>query len=255
MPSARPLRSGTAGSARRATAPQPAAVAARGSWSPRRNAAAGRGRARCRAPAGRGRRPAARPPTSRALRPGARDTRRGWQRPPGGSADAPATRAPADTSRSGRLVQPGGDQSPGDRLRRRRQHFARVQLRAREPAGVLELTADAHLARGACGRAEPEHQRRGEGPRLRGVVTRAQYLDAGLFRDLARHRVLEALARLDETGDGGIASRRPARLPAEQRTLAVADQHDDGGIQARVELLTALRVRAAQAVAGALRDG
>src|SRR5439155_10777838 len=48
--------------------------------------------------------------------------------------------------RSARALQPGLDEAPGNRLRGRRQHLARVELCAREPACVLELSAHAHAA-------------------------------------------------------------------------------------------------------------
>ena len=37
---------------------------------------------------------------------------------------------------------------------------------------------------------------------------------AGFFLDFANHGVLEALAGLDEAGDGRVAARRPRSLPA-----------------------------------------
>ena len=111
-------------------------------------------------------------------------------------------------------------------------------------------TRTAAAGGGACAKAE--HHRGGERPGLRGVVAHRAHGDAGLLRDLAHHRVLEALARFDEAGDGRVAPRRPARLAPEQRPLAVAHQHDDGRIEARKEFLPARGVGAAS---GSARRG
>ena len=96
---------------------------------------------------------------------------------------------------------------------------------------------DAHGDPGSARGVKAEHQRGGERPGLRGVVVARRDAHARFLEHFARHRVFEALARLDESRDGGIAARRPARLPAEQRALAVRHQHDDGGIDARKGLV------------------
>src|ERR1700733_156131 len=146
--------------------------------------------------------------------------------------------------------QPALDEAPGDRLRGWRERLARAQLLARKPERVFELPADVHRAAGGGARAKAEHHRGRERPGLRGVVAHRAHADAGLLRDLAHHGILEALARFDEAGDGGVPPRRPAGLAPEQRAFAVAYQHDDGRIEARKELLPARRVAAAHAVPG-----
>src|SRR4051794_33795096 len=102
--------------------------------------------------------------------------------------------------------QPAGDGEPRRKLERTARVAGRsppgvVVFRGRfldlltiEPAGVLELlVADPRLA-AEPRRAEAEHQRRGERPRLGIHVARPPDGDAGLLADLARHRLLEALA-------------------------------------------------------------
>ena len=112
-----------------------------------------------------------------------------------------------------------------------------------------------HGAAGGRAGEEAEHERGRERPRLRGVVAHVADRDAGFLEHFAHHGILEALARLDEAGDGRVAARRPARLPTEQRALAVAHQHDDRRVDAREELGGAGRVGAQQDVAGADRHG
>ncbi|MEE9603330.1 MAG: hypothetical protein V3V75_08505, partial [Thermoguttaceae bacterium] len=75
----------------------------------------------------------------------------------------------------------------------------RADFGAGEPAGILEFViADSDLVAGGVG-GEADHERRGERPRLRGVVAHLAHVDAGLFLDLAAHRLFQALARLDES--------------------------------------------------------
>ena len=52
-------------------------------------------------------------------------------------------------------------------------------------------------------------------------------------KHLARHRLLEALARLDEAGQRRMHARRPDALAAQETALAVMDQHDHRRIGAR----------------------
>ena len=72
---------------------------------------------------------------------------------------------------------------------------------------------------------------------------------------LARHGVLETLARLDEPGNGRIAARGPARLAPEEHALAVRHQHDDRGIDARKLFAAAGRVAAHEHVSAARATG
>src|SRR5881394_2152076 len=85
-------------------------------------------------------------------------------------------------------LQPGLDQAPGNGLRGRRQRLARIELRAREPACVLQLAAHAYAAAGGRGGLKADHQRRRKRPRLRGFVAQAAHDDAGLLRHLALDR-------------------------------------------------------------------
>src|SRR5260370_37708594 len=88
-----------------------------------------------------------------------------------------------------------------------------------------------HL-RGDCMRGEREHQRRREGPWLRRVIFDPVDFDAGFLQYLARYGIFERFSRFDEAGDGGVAPDRPAGLAPQEGALRVADQHDDGRIDA-----------------------
>jgi len=81
------------------------------------------------------------------------------------------------------------------------------------------------------------------------------HLDTGLLRDLADHRLLEALPRVDEAGQRGVATLRPVRVSAEEaavvRRLAVDDDHDHRRVGARE--LGAAAHRAPQLVPGVAR--
>src|SRR3546814_8656397 len=86
---------------------------------------------------------------------------------------------------------------------------------------------------------------------LRGLV--AHLLDRqpepDLLPDLAHHRLLQAFARLDEAGEGGMHAGRPDGLAAEQAAVAaVVHQHDDRGVGARGMHGSATAVRAAALV-------
>src|SRR5262245_20734620 len=94
-------------------------------------------------------------------------------------------------------LRPRARELMGDRERRRKGELLRrsgerrSDLRAFEPARVLELGAVdgdrlAHALREAAA-----HQRRGERPRLRGVVGDATDVDPGLFLDLAPGSLFE----------------------------------------------------------------
>ena len=109
--------------------------------------------------------------------------------------------------------------------------------------------------RGAVGGGvESEHQGGGEGPGLRSDIADRIHAHTRFLVDLAGDRILQALARFDEAGQRGIASRRPARLPAQQGPIAVAHQHDDGRIDARKEFRAAFAAGALEAVPRAARS-
>src|SRR3954470_8726754 len=95
----------------------------------------------------------------------------------------------------------------------------RLELLAREPAHVLELLVLRRRLAARPVRVEAEHQRAREGPGLRARVAHAAHLDARFLEHLARHRLLERLAGLDEAGQRRVAPWRPARLATEQRTV------------------------------------
>ena len=79
--------------------------------------------------------------------------------------------------------------------------------------------------------------------------------NACFLEHFTRDGILQALAGLHEPGDGGIAAGGPACLPAKQGTLAVGHQHDDGGVDAREEIVWGSGIGAAKHVAGALGAG
>ena len=74
------------------------------------------------------------------------------------------------------------------------------------------------------------------------------------LQDFAAHRILETLARLDETGDRGVAARRPGGLATEQCPLSIRHQHDDGRIGAGKLPMLAVFVRAEEYMARLDRD-
>ena len=78
-------------------------------------------------------------------------------------------------------------------------------------------------------------------------------LDRGLLAHLARHRVFEALARLDEAGQGRIhAGQREILVAAEQHPVAIDHQHDHRRVGAREVHRLAGRVGAAAHMPGFL---
>src|SRR3546814_5871218 len=81
---------------------------------------------------------------------------------------------------------------------------------------------------------EAEHQRRRERPWLRREVAAAKDAHAAFLQHLALDGLLQRFARLDEAGQGGVAVRRPAGVPAEQQAAAVGDGDDHRRIGARV---------------------
>src|SRR5262249_19669130 len=155
----------------------------------------------------------------------------GWPPPRADSVHAPARRGPTGTF-SAAAFQPGLDEPPGNRLRRRSECLPGMHLLAREPACVLELAADAHLAAARRARLEPDHDGGWEWPGLRGVIVQLGHGDARLFGHLAQHCIFQTLTRLDESRDGRVTPRRPARLSPEQRALTIAHQHDDRRVDA-----------------------
>ena len=110
---------------------------------------------------------------------------------------------------------------------------------AAEPArlGELAVVGEYLLARRQGVKAD--HQRRGKRPGLRGDVAAVRDADIGFLGDLAAHRILEALARLDEAGDGGEALGRPGGLAPEQAVLVAMHEHDDRGIEPRKAAMAA----------------
>src|SRR5690606_6544110 len=111
----------------------------------------------------------------------------------------------------------------------------RADLFAVEPAARLEL----HLVGPNIGAERfgvaADHQRRGERPRLAGVVARAAVADAGFLLRLAADGVLDRLARLHEAGEARIHAGREPRLAAEEGALFrdVDGEHDDHRVGAR----------------------
>ena len=76
------------------------------------------------------------------------------------------------------------------------------------------------------------------------MVTHLFDLNVGLLPDLPGDGSLQALPRLDETGDDGVEVLWPRRLSPQQATFSGADQHDDGGIRPRKIVLTTLIIGA-----------
>ena len=106
------------------------------------------------------------------------------------------------------------------------------------------------------GRDEAEHQRGRERPRLGGDVARRADLDARLLAHLARDGLLEALARLDEPGQRGVAAAaaRSAWRPSRTRSPS-GHEHDHDRVGARVMLGAAVRAAAHEAGLADARSG
>ena len=82
------------------------------------------------------------------------------------------------------------------------------------------------------------------------MVSNSMHGNAGLLGHFAHDRVLETLARLNKPRNRRVTPGRPAGLPAEQCTRAVADHDDDRRINARKCFLGAARIGTAQHVPG-----
>ncbi|VUX47702.1 hypothetical protein DF3PA_70023 [Candidatus Defluviicoccus seviourii] len=124
-----------------------------------------------------------------------------------------------------------------------------LHVRAAEPARILELgRIVADRARAFDRGAVSQHQRPGEGPRLRGEIGEPRDLKADLLAHLPHHRFLNALTRLDETGKRRMQAGWPCRLACQDAArvaaFAVGDEHDHHRIGAREVLLGARFVRA-----------
>jgi hypothetical protein len=113
----------------------------------------------------------------------------------------------------------------------------RADLVAGVPAHVLQLAVAGHRIARRVASVEAEHQRDRERPRLGLQVADVANGDAGLLQHLARDRVLQPLARLDEPGQRAVTARRPRRLAAHQAAVAVGDEHDHHRIGARMMLV------------------
>src|ERR1700690_194216 len=121
----------------------------------------------------------------------------------------------------------------------RQQRRAGCDVGPSEPPRVLELLIMQvhHLRNGM--RSKAQHQRRRKRPWLRGVILDGIDVDPRLLQYLASHRVLQRFSGFDEAGYSGITPDGPRRLATQQCAFAVADQYDDGGIQARKLLMPA----------------
>src|SRR5690606_35944423 len=100
-----------------------------------------------------------------------------------------------------------------------------------------------------------DHQRGREGPGLALVIAHILDADACFLKDLAGNRLLDGLARLDETGEAGIETRRKARAPAHQAFVAMQDHHDGNGVGAWKMRRLAVAVPADAGVSALLRAG
>src|SRR5580698_1852090 len=103
-----------------------------------------------------------------------------------------------------------------------------------EPARLDDLyPVDANVAAGVV-RGEPDHQRMREGPRLASEIPDASHLDADLLAHLARERIFERLADLDEPGQRAEPAVGRARVMRQKGFVSAADEHDDGRRDSRV---------------------
>jgi len=128
-----------------------------------------------------------------------------------------------------------------------------IDLGTAEPPDIFQLSTyfDDCMRRAAC--LKTNHKGCGEWPGLGGVILNVVHGDASLFGDLAYHRILQTLTRLDKPRNRRVAAGRPSCLATQERTLAVAHQDYDRRINPRKLFLGAGRIRAAQHVAGTLR--
>ena len=115
------------------------------------------------------------------------------------------------------------------------------------PEGVLELgRVEPERVRFGAGEAG-DHQRARERPGLAGDVAHVADGDARFLHQLARHRLLDRFAGLDEAGQRRIAARRILRLAGEQDAAVMLGEHDHDRIDAREMLGAAIRAFAAPA--------
>ena len=135
------------------------------------------------------------------------------------------------------------DQGAGDREARRQAG----QAVDPEPAGVLDLRLlRADLSRVPVGH-EADHQRVRERPGLAAEVADVPHLDPHLLAHLAGDRLLQRLARLDETGERAVDAGGEVGGAGEQELLPALDAHDHGRRDAGELLQAAARADAARA--------
>ena len=130
----------------------------------------------------------------------------------------------------------------------------RPQLLAAQPARALSSSDSLTLEVERLGLGmEADHHRGGKRPGLRGTVDDVLHPHLDLLVDLARHGILEALARLDEARQRRMHAARKMLAAAQQALVAVMDQHDDRRIGAR-EMLGLAALVGAHADVAAARD-
>lgn len=135
------------------------------------------------------------------------------------------------------IDEPAGDRNPKREFRK-----TGAQLLSREPLGVFEFAIiEPNVCRG-CSGSEAQHQRRRKWPWLRAVISDVADMNIGLLVYLSSDGILEALTRFRESSDRGIPALGPVGLPPEQTTIAIGDEYDDGGIDARKDLARAVRI-------------
>ena len=107
-------------------------------------------------------------------------------------------------------------------------------VRPVDPADVGHLDGIEVDVRGKGVGVAADHERRGEGPGLGGVVAHIADGDAGFFHDLAADGLFDGFSLVDESGEGGVhlhAGQAAAGL-AEDAAVAAGDNDDDDGIGA-----------------------
>ncbi len=75
------------------------------------------------------------------------------------------------------------------------------------------------------------------------------YPNIGFLEDFASHSIFKAFAGFNKPGDSRISTFRPTCLSTEQASFTVANQHDDGGINARKDLLATFGIQAKSGIA------
>ncbi len=78
-----------------------------------------------------------------------------------------------------------------------------------------------------------------ERPRLRRHVLDLANCDSGLFAHFTADAGFEIFARLNESGQRGIELVGVALVMSKQTPVSVRDQDDDGGVGARIKILSA----------------